>query len=634
MRKINSFRGVIEEIYFDDIFNEVSDYIGDNPNKLESNNYHVENPDEAILSDIVIKFIDITNSEGKGILFDVVVSAEIEIAETVKRNRECDGIEQWFRISCSAILDDGLQEFSIDSINIYNRYRNNIGNKLSEHLVPIISKDRLDNEAEKFLRKYYPEALSEPMSVDARLIAERMGLNIQEVHITKYCTVFGQIFFSDCETQYYDDEYNLYKPLLVKRGTILVDPNVFFMRSVGSMNNTIIHECLHWELHRNFFELEKMYNNDAHAIRCQVQEGIRPEINRTPLDWMEWHANHIAPRVLMPAKHTKLKIEKLIKKNKRILQTENIADIMESVVFELSEFFGVSKISAKIRMIDLGYNEAIGVYTYVDNRYVANHAFEKKAIKNNHTFTIGVQDAIYEYAVNIKFRELLDSGNFVYVDSHFCINDSKYIRQNDNGVTELTDYARQHIDECCLIFDVRARKNDKYGVNYYKEAVLFRDAISETLIELKHSDSNQNKATELRAEEFRKIGLEARQIASIARTLPTTFADTLTVHMDRLHCTEEALADYSLIGEKTIQRMRTDIQYKPKLGTIVAICVGLKLQPVLSMDLVAKGGHILKQFDEEHIIYHFILNSKYQCSIYECNEILRANSCKPLSKEI
>lgn len=44
---------------------------------------------------------------------------------------------------------------------------------------------------------------------------------------------------------------------------------------------------------------------------------------------------------------------------------------MESVVYELSDFFNVSKLSAKIRLIDLGYNEAIGVLTYVDDRYVA-----------------------------------------------------------------------------------------------------------------------------------------------------------------------------------------------------------------------------------------------------------------------
>ena len=164
---------------------------------------------------------------------------------------------------------------------------------------------------------------------------------------------------------------------------------------------------------------------------------------------------------------------------------------MESVVYELSDFFNVSKLSAKIRLIDLGYNEAIGVLTYVDDRYVASHAFERDAIKNNQTFTIGIQDALHEYAINSELRKMVDAGKYLYVDAHFCINDSKYVRQNDYGVPELTDYARQHIDECCLVFDVKARVNDRYGAKYYREAVLFRDAISDKIIEIKYSDSEK-----------------------------------------------------------------------------------------------------------------------------------------------
>ena len=58
---------------------------------------------------------------------------------------------------------------------------------------------------------------------------------------------------------------------------------------------------------------------------------------------------------------------------------------MESVVFELADFFGVSKLSAKIRMIDLGYKEAIGVFTYVDDHYISN-SFEAAAMQKNQTF--------------------------------------------------------------------------------------------------------------------------------------------------------------------------------------------------------------------------------------------------------
>lgn len=633
MARLSSFRDVIEELFYNDIFNALSEYVENNPDKLDRNSYCVECPDEAALSDIEVKLVNITDSEDNGILFDVVVSAEIEVAETVRRNREIDGVEQWFRISCFAELDDGLKQFYISGIHIYNKYQNIKKNNRSEYLVPIICKEQLDDVAETFLEKYYPEALVEPRAVPTREVAKRMGLEIQEAHITKNCTAFGQIYFSDCEIQCYDSEAGAYKPLVIKRGTILVDPNVYFLRTVGSMNNTIIHECVHWDLHKKFFELEKLYNKDARSISCQVQEGIRPERNRTPLDWMEWHANSLAPRILMPAKQTKQKIEELIVKNKRVLQNGKVTDIMESVVFELSEFFEVSRIAAKIRMIDLGYTEAIGVYTYIDNHYILSHAFERSALKNNQTFSIGMQDALCEYAINADFKKLLDSGKYIYVDAHFCINDSKYIRQSEAGYAELTDYARQHIDECCLIFDIKTRKNNKYGTQFYTECVLFRSIASDTIVEAKYSTSAQNSIVDARAEELKKIGNSAKQLATIMRRLPATFADTLVSHMERLGCTEESLAEKSLTHAKTIQRLRNDLRYKSKLETVIAICIGLQLHPILSMDLVGKAGFVLKTFDEEHIIYQMLLTSYYQNSIYECNEILRANNCKALGKE-
>lgn len=103
--------------------------------------------------------------------------------------------------------------------------------------------------------------------------------------------------------------------------------------------------------------------------------------------------------------------------------------------------------------------------------------------------------------------------------------------------------------------------------------------------------------------------------------------------MGRLQVTVEQLSEESLIGVKTIQRMRNDITYNPKLSTIIAICVGLHLQPALSMDLVTKTGYGFKLYLEEHVMYQFIINSMYLSSIHECNEVLRSNDCNTLGRD-
>lgn len=48
-------------------------------------------------------------------------------------------------------------------------------------------------------------------------------------------------------------------PVSVKAKTIFVDPNAYFLYNLGKVNNTIVHECVHWDKHGKAFELERLY---------------------------------------------------------------------------------------------------------------------------------------------------------------------------------------------------------------------------------------------------------------------------------------------------------------------------------------------------------------------------------------
>jgi len=66
MAGLNSFRDVIEDMFYNDIFNALSAFVEDNPSRLENNSYRVQNPDEAALSDYKVQFVDITDSTRNG----------------------------------------------------------------------------------------------------------------------------------------------------------------------------------------------------------------------------------------------------------------------------------------------------------------------------------------------------------------------------------------------------------------------------------------------------------------------------------------------------------------------------------------------------------------------------------------
>ena len=87
---------------------------------------------------------------------------------------------------------------------------------------------------------------------------------------------------------------------------MLVNPNTFFMYNIGTINNTIIHECVHLERYKMFFELMRLLSHECHFISCQIVEIYgKDKTKSTPLDWIEWQANTLAPKILMPASTTK-----------------------------------------------------------------------------------------------------------------------------------------------------------------------------------------------------------------------------------------------------------------------------------------------------------------------------------------
>lgn len=628
MKQKLSFSDFIKENYENDIADAVGSFVSDNPDELDCSTNFVDTPEEAELLDFDIKWINVSDAPGMGILFDVIIEAEIAISETVRRNQEKDSDSQWFRVSCSGDLNGGLKNFEIEGVTVYNPGRDKSKTALTDSLVPYMHRRDLDAEATTFLEKHFPDALDTPMPLPVETVVKNMGLSLYQRQLSKNHTIFGQIYFDTCQTQLYDENSGHYIPATVEAKTILYDPDVYFLRNLGCVRNTIIHECVHWDLHRKAFELQKLYNETSCTIRCNVVEGEKPENKRTPEDWMEWQANALTPRILMPLKTAGMKAEEFIAKHKEQAQTDNLADIIEPVISDMAEFFQVSKLSAKIRMLDLGYEEATSAFVYANDRHIMPHAFKPGTLNRGQTFIINAHDALMAYGLSGDLRKMLDSGRYLYVDSMYCINDPKYVQTNELGKPELTEYAIKHADECCLVFDVEVMRNPSYGAKKYTECVLYRDAAHGSLTELQFKKNAQNQSVEERAQELAAV----EETAALLRSLPTTFSETLVVLMKHQGITVEDLAEAACLSPKTIQRLRNEENRRKSIPMVVSLCIGLSINPILSHDLIGKAGLRLTNSDED-VAYQFLLNSCCQKSIYECNEILNSYGFDPLGTE-
>ena len=624
-----SFKEYIANRYYNELFSAVSDFLRDNCANLNVSSRSVRTVDNAELSDINVKHAYVDNLPGMKIAFDILLEAEFEISEVDRHTDRFDEKREWFKLSCSGDLSHNLGDFTISHIEEYN-IRNQQLNPLSDSLVPIIKKEQLETVARSFLELYYPEAIYAPTPIDPLVLTQRMGISFQLRHITSDFSTFGQIFFADCEAEYYDKKTGSSKTIPVTKGTIFVDPDAYFLRNLGSVNNTIVHECVHWDKHRKAFELERLYNENATQIKCLVVGGVKDTKVWTPTDWMEWQANALTPRIQMPFTQAKVKAAELIGEYMRRYPGSALIDIMEHVIDEMALFFGVSRMAAKIRMVDLGYEEAIGTFTYIDGRYIKPHTFKKGELERNQTFSISERDAIVESFMNPALREKVQSGRYLFVDSHICINNPKYIAADDAGDLCLTQYARHHIDECCLLFDLSIPKSaNKYGQQFYKECVLYRDATSDIVFEACFSDSGINNDVDARS---KAICDYTKEVAEVLQKMPGGFSGALTFLMTWKGKTVEALASDCCLAPKTIQRMRNDEAYETTIESIVAICVALQLPPMISHALISRAGCSLGM-SEKHVAYQFILTSFYTRQIYECNEMLQRFGFEALTKE-
>ena len=229
--------------------------------------------------------------------------------------------------------------------------------RLSKNLIPIIAKEQFDEIATEFLKQFYPEALYEPMKIPIEKIAsDEMNLLVKHVRISEDLSIYGQIFFSDGKTEIYEPDTDEFISIMVKKGTVFIDKNVFFKRNIGCARNTLAHECFHWFKHKPYFTIQGLSGNEkVLAFRCPTEPKAEEQKRLwSEEDWLEWQANGIAPKILMPKEMFKLKAREnnyLKKLNSR--NCENYQIYFELTVKELADFFNVSKQSSAIRLREL-----------------------------------------------------------------------------------------------------------------------------------------------------------------------------------------------------------------------------------------------------------------------------------------
>ncbi|HGD3705497.1 TPA: XRE family transcriptional regulator [Streptococcus agalactiae] len=621
------FDKYIFDTYYEQIVKTVKGFIFNNKDNTDLSTYMVPEPNGFIEFDnfelYKINYEIINNCE---LNLEIIVIANVIVRQYIKGEMEIDTKTKFVSVYAEVELDSDIKNFRIYNTEFKSdQYKKSRNLKLSKDWVPYIRKKDFDAIAEKFLRKYYPQALTQPTPVPVETIVSEMGLSIHQEKLTIDNSVFGKMVFKDTDVEVIEDEQLVSEHF--NKGSILVDKDVVFKRNVGSYNNTVIHECVHWELHKVFHEVKMVLDKDHSQVSSWTEENLADSSMWTSLDWMEWQANGIAPRILMPKVQTRIKIRELFQTLTLVNPDISRSELVQEVVDNLATFFEVSRQAAKIRMIDLGFKEANGVYNYLDDRYMHNFAFELEAFDKGSSYTITSNDLCFEYCFNESFRQIIDRNKFIYVDNHLCLKDKKFIYMTKDGPI-MTDYAYEHMDECCLIFKVKSKNFTSISNETYYDYVLNRGVTKESEIKADFVDILQNPSLmdQLPPLDMMKLG---KKISELLKELPFEFSGTLRSHRKRKNCTQPFLAKLVGITERTLRDYETLEDNLPRLELTLSFCFALKLRPELSDDMIKKAGHQLT-ISPPHQVYKMLLSTSYYKPLGEINSILQAAEMKTL----
>lgn len=474
--------------------------------------------------------------------------------------------------------------------------------------------DDFEKEAEAFLEKYEcADAIENPRPIPILDIATRlMSLEvIQTECLSPDESVQGAIVFSKGIVDVYDWSTKEYMGFPVESPSIFVDADII---NVGRINNTLAHECYHWWKHRNYFNFKRTHEQSVEfGIRCDnnVRHGVR-DLQWTDVEKMEWQARTIAPKILMPRTATKKKIESLYE-SLRNQDGMSQKDATGVVVTKLAEFFAVSKQSAAIRMLELGYDDA-EQYTNQeqassDNRTPENHKASKAA---RHQQTIDISKAFELYCSNEFLRASIDTGAFCYADGYFVLRNDQYICWNDNGGFQLTDYAKEHLSECTLDFSTKL-VGEAYLVHETSAHLMYR---TDTVFNEETAFDANTQNTELynKAKDFEN---RFKRSKDNHKTAP----ELLWSYMQDAHWNTTIFIDRTGLDAMNYTRVQ-DPDHKFKMQPLVSMGVGLELDLNEMEEVLSLAGLTFKLTDKVDQAYKYLFTGMAGKSVNDCNEFL------------
>lgn len=518
----------------------------------------------------------------------------------------------------------------------------------------IIGANRLDDYATKFLKKYCEKALTTPMPLPVDDMLRDANLTVKTASLSRNLDIFGCCMLLDGYVRVYDTNQGDYVPSFYPAGTLLFDPDSEWIYGEGSKRNTLIHEMIHWDKDQTYFKIlerkSRKTKEELYPIMCrQSRRDFEPpsgkRTKQNEVEWLEWQAHRLAPRVLMPKAMFIKKAEEFLSKP---------MESCDALVDKLADFFQVSRTSAKIRLIEVEIESRLAEmpdYTDVFGEF-----------KRKEHIALTIEDAFELLSQNVVLEEWVKTNHMVFADGYFVVADKKYVSFK-NGEPHLTRSAKANLAACTLniceqhiVFRKLAEKD------YQGYACLYRDSgVDQRMLSFHPTyqagfesflaDVEWDEKMGKRPSEFSKIK-DSDVYDAVADSIFTDYDEYQKKFIQMLSDPFTTLCqalwywfdshglrypDSFHAATKLHKNYHTDIKNDAKndMGKdmLMAICVGCKFDLRMTQRVLGKQKIILDEFQEPDKTYLAILDRFPGIDIFNFNELLKRKNIAELGSK-
>jgi len=470
----------------------------------------------------------------------------------------------------------------------------------SDILLPVLYDKDYDDVALQLLMNYCGEIPTVGRPLNPMQLIDACRLSIIYAQISQYGDVQAEIIFTESDISTFD-EYGELKTMHVMPGTIIIDITTLNRRKLKTLYTLIVHEFCHFILDRFAMMLRSCFDESINTIEEKTESTDDTcEADNDDLEFRnlaEAQVVKLTSRLFMPSETFNTAVNESFESYRKKYPDQNEGLIYTLVTEDLATAYRTSKQSVKMRMIYAGWTTATGCLDYVDGHYVTPYSFEDGTLQKGNTITINEETL---NKIFIDYPNLLEGfmlGALVYVDSHLCINDSKFVITDKISGRYLTEYALGHTTECCLQFEVKRCKythRNEYGILY----CLVGPDKQYMFNERDNFDTIQKLSSKLE-EETSTIEM----LNSI-----TTLAGKVRYLYEQSGKKQDEIAVDAGLSRKCLDNILSGKTKQPAKSTIIQLSIGLGVSAAITLLLLGEiHVDLIKSTDPIDRAYYYLL---------------------------